>query len=74
MPNYHRLDINAINEKKLKNGHIRTWSINVYNAYARQNPIFIYVRQGYTFNNTTVPTQVKGIVLLPFVTYFVIIS
>ena len=67
MPNYHRLDINAINEKKLKNGHIRTWSINVYNAYARQNPIFIYVRQGYTFNNTTVPTQVKGIVLLPFV-------
>jgi TonB dependent receptor/CarboxypepD_reg-like domain/TonB-dependent Receptor Plug Domain len=68
MPDYHRLDLNAIHEKKLKNGRTRTWSINLYNAYARLNPIYIFVKKGYTEPVTKVvtPDALKGIVLLPF--------
>ena len=67
MPNYHRLDLNAIKEKTLKNGRIQTWSINVYNAYSRLNPIFVYVRQAYKnfVTGQVTPAKVKGIVLLP---------
>ncbi len=67
MPNYHRLDVNAIKEKTLKNGHLQTWSINVYNVYSRLNPIFVYVRKEYKNISTGVvtPAKVKGIVLLP---------
>ena len=69
MPNYHRLDVNAIKEKTLKNGRIQTWSINVYNVYSRLNPIFVYVRKEYKNSVTGVvtPTKVKGIVLLPII-------
>ncbi len=70
MPNYHRLDVNAIKEKKLKNGRIQSWSINVYNVYSRLNPIFVYVQKEYRNPLTGAvlsPTKVKGIVLLPIV-------
>ena len=68
MPDYHRLDINAIKEKKLKSGRISTWSINVYNAYAHLNPIFIYVKKDYKnpITKQVTPAQLKGIVLIPF--------
>ena len=67
MPNYHRLDVNAIKEKTLKNGRIQTWSFNVYNLYSRLNPIFVYVRKEYKNATTGVvtPAKVKGITLLP---------
>ena len=68
MPDYHRLDINAIQQKTLKNGRIRTWSFNIYNAYARLNPIFIYVQKEIKNPKTqqvVAPNQVKGLVLLP---------
>ena len=69
MPDYHRLDLNFINEKQLKNGRIRTLSINIYNAYSRLNPIFIFVKKGYTNSQTKVvtPDALKGIVLLPII-------
>jgi hypothetical protein len=69
MPNYHRLDVNAIKEKKLKNGRIQTWSINVYNVYSRLNPIFVYVQKEYKnpITKVVIPAKVKGIVLLPIV-------
>ncbi|MBN2663303.1 MAG: TonB-dependent receptor plug domain-containing protein [Bacteroidales bacterium] len=38
---YHRLDI-AINFIKQKKSRIRTWSINIYNVYNRQNPYFYF--------------------------------
>jgi hypothetical protein len=63
MPDYHRLDIGLVNEKKLKSGNTRTFSLNVYNAYARNNPTFLYLKKGTTFNNITTPTQVRGVVL-----------
>jgi hypothetical protein len=68
MPDYHRLDLNAIQQKTLKNGRIRTWSFNLYNAYARLNPIYIYVQKEYKNPKTQqviVPNQIKGSVLLP---------
>jgi CarboxypepD_reg-like domain/TonB-dependent Receptor Plug Domain len=67
MPNYHRLDINAIKEKTLKNGRTRTWNINVYNAYARLNPIYIYVKKEFKnpLTKEVIPAALKGIVLLP---------
>ena len=69
MPDYHRLDLNAIKEKILKNGRIQTWSINVYNAYSRLNPIFVYVRKEYKnpITGVVTPAKVKGITLLPIV-------
>ena len=72
MPNYHRLDLNAIHEKKLKNGRTRTLSINLYNAYARLNPIYIFVKKGFTdpVTNVVTPDALKGIVLLPFLPSF----
>jgi CarboxypepD_reg-like domain/TonB-dependent Receptor Plug Domain len=72
MPDYHRLDLNFINEKKLKSGRIRTLSFNIYNAYSRLNPIFIYVKKGYTNPITKVvtPDALKGIVLLPILPSF----
>lgn len=63
MPDYHRLDISLVNEKKLKSGNIRTFSFNVYNTYARNNPSFLYLKKESTFNNITTPTQVRGVVL-----------
>lgn len=72
LPAYHRLDLNAINEKKLKNGHIRTWSINIYNAYARNNPIYLFVKKEYTFNKQSFPAELRGVVLtsiLPTINY-----
>lgn len=68
MPDYHRLDLNAIHEKKLKNGYTRTWSINLYNAYARLNPLYIFVKKGFTdpVSKVVTPDALKGIVLLPF--------
>ena len=67
MPNYHRLDVNAINEKQLKSGRIRTWSFNIYNTYARLNPIFIYVQKEFKnpITSDVTPAKLKGIVLLP---------
>ncbi len=72
MPDYHRLDLNATHEKKLKNGHIRSLSINVYNAYSRLNPIFIYVKKGYTnfITKEVIPDELKSIVLLPILPSF----
>jgi hypothetical protein len=68
MPDYHRLDLNFINEKTLKNGRIRTWSFNIYNAYSRLNPIFVYTKKEYInpISKEITPPQQKGIVLLPF--------
>lgn len=73
MPAYHRLDLSASNEKILKNGRSRTWSFNVINAYNRVNPLYIFIRKGFTFSNTShptdppisYPTKLKAVNLLP---------
>lgn len=45
MPNYHRLDLSVSFSKKKKWGE-RIWSLGVYNAYGRQNPFFLYFKDG----------------------------
>ncbi len=47
MPNYHRLDLSANFNRKLKHGE-RTINISVYNAYNRQNPYMLYQNAGGT--------------------------
>jgi hypothetical protein len=42
MPNYHRLDIGLVKRETTKRGNIQQYSLNVYNAYARQNPAKVY--------------------------------
>ncbi|MBN2820365.1 MAG: TonB-dependent receptor plug domain-containing protein [Bacteroidales bacterium] len=46
LPNYHRLDI-AINRKWMtRKQNESTFTFNVFNAYARQNPVFMYYNGG----------------------------
>ncbi|MEL6538500.1 MAG: TonB-dependent receptor, partial [Bacteroidota bacterium] len=40
MPDYHRLDV-SMNFEKHKSRGVRVWSFGAYNAYGRQNPLFI---------------------------------
>lgn len=41
MPDYHRLDLNCNIHKKTKRGNESVWSISIYNAYCRMNPIMM---------------------------------
>ncbi len=49
MPAYHRLDLSVNFHKKVKRG-TRTWSIGVYNAYNRKNPMFLNLEYSNTTN------------------------
>lgn len=42
LPAYHRLDISYKRNTKTKKGRKSYWSINLYNAYARRNPVYVY--------------------------------
>ena len=44
LPDYHRLDIGLNHTKQLKKG-IRNWSINIFNAYNRQNAYYVYYKK-----------------------------
>jgi hypothetical protein len=45
MPNYHRLDLALIKKGFTKKGREKTFKINIFNAYARKNPLIIYYDQ-----------------------------
>ncbi|MBS9523604.1 TonB-dependent receptor [Litoribacter alkaliphilus] len=45
MPDYHRLDLALSHRKRWRNNWVRTFSVNVYNAYNRQNAYFIYTEK-----------------------------
>jgi hypothetical protein len=42
LPVYHRLDLSLVKSIKNKRGNMKQWSFNVFNAYARQNAVYIY--------------------------------
>ena len=46
MRDYHRLDL-AYNATKIKKHGERTWSLGIYNLYARRNPFYLYQEQNY---------------------------
>jgi len=44
LPNFHRLDIGINRTKQMKKG-IRNWSVNIYNAYNRQNAYYVFYKR-----------------------------
>lgn len=71
----HRLDLGFQFHKQKENGRERTWSLSLYNAYARQNP-FIYTvdETNPDFNdpNATVEkelTRTSVLILIPSINY-----
>jgi len=44
LPNYHRLDVAFIRKNKTKKGNTTQWCLNIFNAYAHQNPVFIHYK------------------------------
>lgn len=66
---YHRLDIGISFIKPKKKGESR-WNIDIYNAYNRKNPFFMY-RGEAEINGTTQPAikQVSLFPILPSISY-----
>jgi len=44
LPDYHRLDLSANFSRKMRKGE-RNWSLNVYNAYNRQNAYYMFYKK-----------------------------
>ncbi len=42
LPLYNRLDVALVKKGKTRKGNIKQFSINIFNVYARQNPVYIY--------------------------------
>jgi len=42
LPLYHRLDVAISRKEKTNRGNLREVSLNVFNIYARQNPVYVY--------------------------------
>ena len=42
LPLYHRLDVGIEKTGKTKKGNIKKLSVNIYNIYAHQNPVYVY--------------------------------
>jgi len=42
LPPYHRLDLSVTRKTKTSRGNTSKWTLNIFNAYARQNPVYIY--------------------------------
>lgn len=42
LPPYHRLDLSVCRKTTTKSGNISRWSMNLFNAYARINPVYVY--------------------------------
>jgi hypothetical protein len=49
MRSYHKLDVGINFNKTVKRGE-RTWSINIYNLYNRQNPYYYFLSYSYQFD------------------------
>ncbi len=42
LPPYHRLDLSVTRKTTTSRGNTSKWTLNIFNAYARQNPVYIY--------------------------------
>lgn len=54
LPAYHRLDIGINFYRMLKKGKTAIWTISLYNAYSRMNPIVIQKESLYAMDNNQV--------------------
>ncbi len=68
MPDYHRLDL-GFNFHKQKKRVYRTWSVGVYNAYARNNPFMIYKDYEWDDQNHEPTTQLKQLSIFNMIPY-----
>jgi hypothetical protein len=68
MPDYHRLDF-GFNFHKQKKHVYRTWSLGVYNAYARKNPFMIYKDYEWDDQNHVPTTQLKQLSIFNVIPY-----
>ena len=51
MPDYHRLDLSVHYKKVGKKGRLNTWSLDIFNAYNRQNPFALFFRKNTVMEN-----------------------
>lgn len=64
LPLYHRLDLSLIKKEITKKGRIQQFTFNIFNVYARQNPVYLY------YNNNTGKVYQKSIFsIVPTVSY-----
>lgn len=66
LPLYHRFDIALVKKGKTRKGNIKQFSINIFNVYARQNPVYIYYD-----NNTGKVYQKSLFSIVPTIGYSV---
>ncbi len=66
LPLYHRLDIALIKKGKTKKGNDKQFSINIFNVYARQNPVYVYYD-----SNTGKVYQKSFFTIIPTISYSV---
>ncbi len=64
LPLYHRLDVSLVRKSKTRKGNMQEFSINIFNVYARQNPVYIY------YNSATGKVYQKSLFsIVPTVSY-----
>ncbi|WP_051313114.1 TonB-dependent receptor plug domain-containing protein [Sporocytophaga myxococcoides] len=69
MPAYHRLDLGAQFQKKLKRNISRVWDVSIYNVYNRENPYYYFLaKDGYSGQDRRYAKyKMKKIVLFPII-------
>lgn len=69
MPDYHRLDLGLVWQRKKTNRFESSWNFSVYNAYARENAYFIDFRTKEDNPSETEAVQVSLFRAIPSVSY-----
>ncbi len=70
MPAYHRLDLGAQFQKKLKRNISRVWDVSIYNVYNRENPYYYFLaKDGYIEYSNIRYTKYKlnKVILFPII-------
>ncbi|HKL32844.1 MAG TPA: TonB-dependent receptor [Tangfeifania sp.] len=69
MPDYHRLDVGLVWQRKKTDRFESAWTFSVYNAYARENAYFIQFREKEDNPGMTEAVQVSLFKAIPSVSY-----
>ncbi|MFW5773386.1 MAG: TonB-dependent receptor [Tangfeifania sp.] len=69
MPDYHRLDLGLVWQRKKTGQFESSWTFSVYNAYARENAYFIQFREKEDNPGVTEAVQVSLFKAIPSVSY-----
>jgi hypothetical protein len=52
LPDYHRLDLALVKRMTSRRGREQSLTLNIYNAYARQNATYIYLKNGHVYQKS----------------------